>query len=100
MHHGTNVLEKDYLDHGAQLSKKFAKDSEDNTFWSRVLGDRNDFWMKKIIPTLANLEVGDILLIAVGVLHLYGPRGLVKQLMSEGYTIKKYDLGEDSWVDL
>ena len=47
------------------------------------LDKRNDRWMK-VLPGLINKESQ---FIAVGALHLAGPRGLVKQLEELGYTL-------------
>lgn len=59
------------------------KEKDNSDFLSVVLYKRNDAWMK-IIPQLIR---DNPTFIAVGALHLAGPRGLLQQLRNQGFTV-------------
>ena len=53
-----------------------------------MLFERNNNWMKKIIPMFASKEIEFVL---VGALHMVGKDGLLEQLQGRGYTIQQLD---------
>lgn len=53
-----------------------------------MLLDRNNNWMKKIIPMFSTKEIEFVL---VGALHMVGKDGLLEQLRERGYTIQQLD---------
>ena len=48
-----------------------------------MLYDRNDNWIKTIKDAVGHESI----MVAVGIGHLVGERGLIKQLQDAGYTV-------------
>ncbi len=65
------------------IARLAAESGEDRVSMSRLVGDRNRAWLKK----LRDLLPGGGVFIAVGALHLSGEDGLIALLQKEGYTL-------------
>jgi uncharacterized protein YbaP (TraB family) len=60
------------------------KDSTDEAFTERILTDRNERWIPKIMAETAKKAS----FIGVGAGHLAGERGIISLLRKEGYTLR------------
>lgn len=72
--------EKNIQIEALEMKKEFPE------MYKSLLTDRNNNWMKKIIPMM---DTEEIELILVGALHLYGEFGLLTQLEAQGFNIKQ-----------
>ena len=73
------------LDAMVDISNDYEEDMGDMT---KLLDERNENWIPKLKPLLAEGST----FIAVGALHLPGELGLLELLRAEGYTLKALEL--------
>jgi len=55
--------------------------------YASLLTDRNAAWMPQIEACLAS---GEVAFVIVGLAHLHGPDGLLRQLEDSGYTVEQF----------
>jgi uncharacterized protein YbaP (TraB family) len=56
--------------------------------YQALMADRNSNWLPKVE---AYLRTGPVEFVLVGLAHLHGPDGLLRQLQSRGYTVKQFE---------
>ncbi|MDX1295972.1 MAG: TraB/GumN family protein [Sulfurimonadaceae bacterium] len=55
--------------------------------YKTILADRNDAWMKKLLPMMRD---GRVEFVLVGTLHMVGRDGLIEQFRRRGYKVEPY----------
>lgn len=76
-----------YMERNIQELENILIDEEENASLNTLLYRRNAAWMKKILNLLPDYNI----FVVVGAGHLVGEKGLIKELLKEGYKVSPVD---------